>query len=371
MPDDGCTLALVCVLPGAVGYVVVHVGDSRVVVADAASGTMKTDGVEMGMNGGHGDEDEWGGHGMKMNGARRHGTTMQCITQGFKDPTCRRVSTHTNIPPITDLRVEEGVIPALIGARLFRREGVEWEGIVKSLGMVDALGDVVMKLEPRVFEGMVDVEVLENDGMDGVVVLASDGVWGCCGEGRLLEGGEEVREVLEGVGGLLWKEGRKSPRRRGGKRVGEWDVMRGVRGEEDEEALNGVGIPTGIRDKRKRTDNCDVETRGNDAECETDDGSGSPLQRRGDAGYIETLEDVNRVDKPMSTLHRCDKMTTRDADNGDSYDETSSPLRVIRDEIRNGYTRRQLDQDDDVFCVPDSCPPSDTDHDDYFKLRKV
>lgn len=50
---------------------------------------------------------------------------------------------------------------------------------LKHMGMSDSFGDVLMKLEPRLFQGRPDVTVLEIPKEDAwTILLASDGLWG-------------------------------------------------------------------------------------------------------------------------------------------------------------------------------------------------
>ncbi|KAI8917734.1 phosphatase 2C-like domain-containing protein [Powellomyces hirtus] len=108
-------------------------------------------------------------------------------------------------PPIT-LNGSDTPHHDLASARVFRPPGFvnPYGFAVKNLGMADAMGDVVFKVEPRLFWARPDVEVLDMEGGEYLVVVASDGVFGA-----LREDLEEEDDDTDGEDGDCKREERE------------------------------------------------------------------------------------------------------------------------------------------------------------------
>jgi serine/threonine protein phosphatase PrpC len=83
---------------------------------------------------------------------------------------------HHGVDPISCPHIQQ-----LANARVYRPDNFSNDlGLrPKSLGMSDAMGDILMKLEPPIFEGRPDIHIKPLDlESDHIIVMASDGVWG-------------------------------------------------------------------------------------------------------------------------------------------------------------------------------------------------
>ncbi|KAJ3215765.1 hypothetical protein HDU67_010335, partial [Dinochytrium kinnereticum] len=226
VPDDGATMALVCVLPGGRWMLVAHVGDSRVAVASSQGSSLQ--GSTLGEEGGGTPERSRSSRSKTCTPVKRgrmdgvdllHVTGDHAVFHSRKARACHLSQavfrTSRNDPPIPfpeNVPVStDAVITSLINARVFRPESfvdlfadTPNGGTIKSLAMSDALGDLVMKVDPRIFEGSPDVMMLRVPSCRGVgIVIASDGVWGALEKEERgvtsLSGGLEVVSVMERV----------------------------------------------------------------------------------------------------------------------------------------------------------------------------
>ncbi|KAJ3103114.1 hypothetical protein HDU97_010394 [Phlyctochytrium planicorne] len=294
VPDDGSTLSIVGILPGAKFALVCHVGDSRVAFAgtevttivstlsestpeivsprlaktpsvgeDSGSGPMtprKDDGrpprtprstkrqrvVETTpTRNGFRNVLNFTGDGYRFSNQKSlthllHVTSDHAVHHSRKATSChrrgavfRKSRTSSVIEGIdfgrwlaSGSEVTDQSIPELTEARIFRRDSFalpwiksETQPIIKSLAMSDSMGDIVMKLDPPIFEALPDVDFIRlfptpleasQGGADSKlqpkpsvsILLASDGIWNYLSSEDThssLRGGSEVLRVMERV----------------------------------------------------------------------------------------------------------------------------------------------------------------------------
>ncbi|TPX62737.1 hypothetical protein SpCBS45565_g06947 [Spizellomyces sp. 'palustris'] len=210
-PDDGCTLN-VMVLYAKQWIVTAHVGDSRTIIGRSGS-------TRRNPTPGHNSP-------TPPSYTRWHITEDHTVSHPTKALFIQNAGglfrESKSDPPITQPLPQNArtAIRCLSNARVFRpQEFINPYGFpVKHLGMGDAMGDVIMKIEPRLFQGVPDVNILELERKRGyLVVLGSDGLWGCL-ESR--DADMAAEHVLEAYGraGRLEKvlDDRADPRDVGG-----------------------------------------------------------------------------------------------------------------------------------------------------------
>ncbi|KAI9106184.1 phosphatase 2C-like domain-containing protein [Phlyctochytrium arcticum] len=181
--DDGTTLNLGILLYEE-WFITVHVGDSRTVVG-RTNQIGRTRSSSPGYSRWYLTKDHSVAHAQKALHVRERGGIL-------KESRSSKAITQL-IPPNAKYPVR-----FLENARVFRPDDfVNPYGFpIKNLGMSDALGDVVMKLPPRLFEGAPDVEVLHLEpGRGHLIIMASDGLWTAV-DGRG-DAEVEVERVLE------------------------------------------------------------------------------------------------------------------------------------------------------------------------------
>ncbi|KND02876.1 uncharacterized protein SPPG_01957 [Spizellomyces punctatus DAOM BR117] len=210
-PDDGCTLNVV-VLYAKQWILTAHVGDSRTIIG--RSGTTRRNPTPS-----HDSP-------TPPSYTRWHITEDHTVSHPTKALFIQKAGglfrESKSDPPITQPLPQNArtAIRCLSNARVFRpQEFINPYGFpVKHLGMGDAMGDVIMKIEPRLFQGVPDVHILELERKRGyLVVLGSDGLWGCLESRDADMAAERVLEAF-GRAGRLEKvlDDRGDPRDVGG-----------------------------------------------------------------------------------------------------------------------------------------------------------
>ncbi|KAJ3417459.1 hypothetical protein HDV05_003323 [Chytridiales sp. JEL 0842] len=212
--DDGCTLLVVCLLGGGRWLLTAHVGDSRVAAGcivesfdasleldEKADSTKKTTAKNVRTPSTSArkvvdtptsalvstnlvlvTQDHSADHSRKVAGNLAGGAVWRLskthppieLPQEILSTKC--FDDHLGVDPISC-----PTIPQLKDARIYRHDDFKNSlGIrSKSLGMSDAMGDIIMKLEPPIFQARADVHIVPLDPTkEHVILMASDGVWG-------------------------------------------------------------------------------------------------------------------------------------------------------------------------------------------------
>ncbi|KAJ3183601.1 hypothetical protein HDU85_002030 [Gaertneriomyces sp. JEL0708] len=180
--DDGCTLALVIVFDRK-WILTAHCGDSRIVIGNGQDSSEEGRTLTCCLR----TWDHAVSHPRKARFIKKAGGVFREFT-----------GTGPIITRALPFDVDSSV-PFLANARVCRPPGYTspFGMRLKNLGMGDAMGDVTMKVEPRLFEGLPDVEIMELDSAHSyAVIMASDGLWSYMREDQA-EGGNIQRLLRE------------------------------------------------------------------------------------------------------------------------------------------------------------------------------
>ncbi|KAI8825927.1 phosphatase 2C-like domain-containing protein [Fimicolochytrium jonesii] len=173
--DDGCTLSVLILFADS-HLVTAHVGDSRIVIAKEST----SDDAPCTLI--HTTMDHSVSHPIRAQYIAQQGGVFRISKRHPEVKLPASSLVPANQPPSS---VPLSHIDALATARVFRPQSfINPYGFpIKHMGMGDAMGDVVMKVEPRLFMGRADVDVVRLDpGCGYVVVMATDGLWAVLGD---------------------------------------------------------------------------------------------------------------------------------------------------------------------------------------------
>ncbi|KAJ3280796.1 hypothetical protein HK104_000398 [Borealophlyctis nickersoniae] len=217
-PDDGCTLNVVIIFGGR--YLIsAHVGDTRTVVGQTSPLSNHTSLPSNAWAGSpcpytlaFATTDHSPAHPTKALRIHRAGGIFRESKTSPEIPISHPSPSSQPHSSAKSDALSEATLLSLTNARVFRPPGfINPYGVAtKHMSLSDAMGDVVMKVEPRLFDAKPDVTILPLDETRSyVVVLASDGVWSCmegCGgaEGECSKIVQAFRRGTVGVVGGAW-----------------------------------------------------------------------------------------------------------------------------------------------------------------------
>lgn len=193
VPDDGSTMSLVVVVDGW-WMVSLHIGDSRTIVMNETRLTFCSKDHSV----------------ARLDKARVIQRAGGCF--GYRKKKHGKPSEVVEIVPDLTKAYPNEFVACLQHSRVYRPQGfkTKMSGInrTKNMNMSDALGDVVMKNDPPLFECVPDVSFVNLVESEYHILVATDGLWGALDK-TLTSEASQCESIAKRLSELMSNGGKK------------------------------------------------------------------------------------------------------------------------------------------------------------------